>query len=178
MTRLEALRMAAAICRERRAWSAEECAEYLEGLASDEPLIDRPQPYYLIERNDRGSHEWLACVAGRRETWTADAHEATHWTTREIAECAAANYRAALRLPGLHVTEHTPPALSDIERIWAREDAAWGAAFSHRLAVLGHGLTVTETREDGTRVESVVDARVQARRYADEVAEMAREAHS
>ena len=60
----------------------------------------------------------------------------------------------------------------------ARVDAAWGAAFAHRLAVLGHGLTVAETREDGTRVESVVDARVEAARYADEVAAMAREAHS
>lgn len=60
----------------------------------------------------------------------------------------------------------------------ARADAAWGAAFAQRLAVLGHGLTVTETLEDGSRVESVVDARVEAARYADSVANMAREAHS
>lgn len=84
----------------------------------------------------------------------------------------------ALRAEHAEVLRTLRAAQAATDQVEARVDAAWGAAFSHRLAVLGHGLTVTETREDGTRVESVVDARVQARRYADEVAEMAREAHS
>ena len=53
-----------------------------------------------------------------------------------------------------------------------RMHAAWGVAFASRLAVLGHGLTVSTQRPDGSWSDSRVNASDQAREYADEVAAM------
>lgn len=53
-----------------------------------------------------------------------------------------------------------------------RAAAAWGAAFASRLATLGHGLTVSTQRPDGSWSDTRVDASEQAREYADEVARL------
>lgn len=70
-------------------------------------------PYWLIERNDRGTIEWARTdSAGGLVGWVTDVHHATRYPTEAAARRASETPAIQLAAPGrLAVTEHedVPP---------------------------------------------------------------------